>query len=173
MLAQPVLFNPRVGSTRFLSTRFLSTRLGTVSFLKYQAMSNPFRSLQYLPWTALLLSGGLTILVATALDIILLFSLSMVPAIYELYVNSLLLQFVTPVAAAYGIGALSIVLTLNFFRQIPLRADTIWALTGCVLLMLLLKSQFSAPYLFVHGPDYFSLVAIAVGAFTQGQRYWR
>lgn len=136
-------------------------------------MSNPFRSLQYLPWTTLLLSGGLTILVATAIDIVLLFGLSMVPAIYALYVNSLLLQFVAPVAAAYGIGALSIVLTLTFFRQIPLRANTIWALTGCVLFMLLMKSQLPTPHLFVHGPDYFGLVAIAVGAFTQGQRYWR
>lgn len=136
-------------------------------------MSNPFRSLQYLPWTALLLSGGLTILVATAIDIVLLFGFSMVPALRSLYVNSLLLQFVAPVAAAYGVGALSIVLTLNFFRQIPLRADTIWALTGCVLFMLLMKSQFPAPYLFVHGPNYFGLVAIAVGAFTHSQRYWR
>ena len=136
-------------------------------------MSNPFRSLQYLPWTALLLSGGLTILVATAIDIVLLFVLSMVPALYELYANLLLLQFVVPLAAAYGIGVLSIVLTLNFFRQIPLRADTIWALVGCVLFMLLLKSQLPAPYLLVHGPNYFSLVVIAVGAFTQGQRYWR
>lgn len=137
-------------------------------------MSNPFRSLQYLPWSALLLSAGLTVLVATAIDIALRSLIFSVPVIGQIFLGTALLQLVSFVAAAFGVGALAIVITLNFFRQIPLRADTIWALVACVLLILLMKSQISAiPTLFVRGPDYFSLMAIIVGAFTQGRRYWR
>ena len=69
-------------------------------------------------------------------------------------------------------GALAIVLTDSFFRQIILRADTIWALIGCVLLILLVKSWLPIPALFL-GFSYFSMMGIIVGAFTKGRRYWR
>ena len=137
-------------------------------------MANPFRSFQYLPWRSLLLSAGLTILIATALDVVLIFALQASPTAGNILLGTPLLSLLASLAAAFGIGALAIVVSLNFFRQIPLRADTMWALVACVLLILLMKSQLRAiPTLFVKGPDYFSLVTIAVGAFTQGRRYWR
>ncbi|MGB7086422.1 MAG: hypothetical protein WBD47_12775 [Phormidesmis sp.] len=137
-------------------------------------MSNPFRSFRYLPWGPLFQSAGLSVLVASALDIALQFAIVAVPAIARLFFSTPLLQLALSVAAAFGLGALAIVLTSQFFRQILLRADTIWALIGCVLLVLLVKSFIPGiPALFVRGPDYFSIMAVIVGAFTQGRHYWR
>jgi hypothetical protein len=136
-------------------------------------MSNPFRSFKYLPWSALFQSAGLTVLISMALDILLLTALAYLPqsSIANVVIAALLL--VLPFVASFGVGALAIFLASRFFRQILLRADTIWALVGCVLLFLFLKSWLpSVPSLFV-GFDYFSVMAVIVGAFTAGRRYWR
>ncbi|NJM98171.1 MAG: hypothetical protein HC800_14340 [Phormidesmis sp. RL_2_1] len=77
-------------------------------------MSNPFRSLKYLPWSALLLSAGLTVLFATAIDITLIYILASSPTIFNILNRSAVLVPVLFMAAAFGVGALSIVVTANF-----------------------------------------------------------
>ncbi|CAN5832429.1 hypothetical protein BH23CYA1_BH23CYA1_01120 [soil metagenome] len=136
-------------------------------------MRNPFRSFKYLPWFGLLQSAALTVLVATAIDILLLLAIVEVPAVASVLSAARILLVILPFAAAFGIGALSIFLTANFFRQVLLGSDTIWALVACVLLLLLLKSWLPIPALFVSGFSYFNLIGVVVGAFTQGRRYWR
>ena len=142
-------------------------------------MPNPFRSFKYLPWAVLLQSGALTVLVATALDILLIAAIALVPvgSIPSVPLTRTLLSllgFVLPLAAYFGIGALAIAITAGFFRQILLSAETIWALIGCVLLVLLLKSWLAVvPSGLVGGLDYVGVMAIVLGAFTQGRRYWR
>ncbi len=136
-------------------------------------MQNPFRSFKYLPWAGLFQSAGLTVLVATAIDILLLLAIVEVPAIARALSTVSILLFILPLAAAFGIGALSIFFTAGFFHQVILRADTIWALTGCLLLLLLIKSWLPIPALFISGFSYPSLIGVVVGAFTQGRRYWR
>lgn len=135
-------------------------------------MANPFRSFRYLPWAPLFLSAGLTVLVATAVDVALILAITSVPAIATTLSAAGILLVVFPFLVALGVGALAIVLTDSFFRQIILRADTIWALVGCVLLILLVKSWLPIPALFV-SISYFSMMGVAVGAFTKGRRYWR
>ncbi|MGB3295875.1 MAG: hypothetical protein WBB01_23065 [Phormidesmis sp.] len=135
-------------------------------------MANPFRSLRYLPWATLFLSAGLTVLVSTAIDVALILAIGSVPAIATALSAAGILLAILPFLVALGVGALAIVLTDSFFRQIILRADTIWALVGCVLLILLVKSWLPIPALFV-SLSYFSMMGIAVGAFTKGRRYWR
>lgn len=135
-------------------------------------MANPFRSLRYLPWAPLFLSAGLTVLVSTAIDVALVLAVVNVGAIAQALSTAGILLSILPFVAALGVGALAIVLTDSFFRQIILRADTIWALIGCVLLILLVKSWLPIPTLFV-SISYFSMMGVAVGAFTKGRRYWR
>lgn len=135
-------------------------------------MSNPFRSFKYLPWSALFQSSGLTVLVAMALDILLQMAFTSVPSSLSSSAIAAALLIVLPLAASFGVGALSIFFTTRFFRQILLRADSIWALVSCVLLLLFIKSWLPVPALFV-GFDYFSVMAVIVGAFTAGRRYWR
>lgn len=135
-------------------------------------MANPFRSFQYLPWAPLFLSAGLTVLVSTAVDVGLILAIENIPAIANALSAAGVLLSILPFVAALGVGALAIFLTDSFFRQILLRADTIWALVGCVLLLLLVKSWLPIPALFV-SISYFSIMGVAVGAFTKGRRYWR
>lgn len=137
-------------------------------------MSNPFRALKYLPWSTLLLSAGLTVLIATAIDILLWYAIAAAPQIGDVLLESPILQLILFVGAFFGIGALSIVVTSRFFNQVLLRANTMWALIGCVLLLLWVKSiSPGIPALFLRGLDSISLVAVVVGAFTYGKRYWR
>lgn len=136
-------------------------------------MPNPFRSFQYLPWTALILSAGLTVLVATAIDILLITALVTLPTVGKWLFEVPLLPDVLPIAAAFGVGALVFSLTLQFFHQIPLRVDTLWSLIGCVLLILLVKSWLPIPALFLGGFDVVTVMMVTTGCFTAGRRYWR
>ncbi|MEO0769814.1 MAG: hypothetical protein AAFY72_10330 [Cyanobacteria bacterium J06649_4] len=142
-------------------------------------MSNPFRSLKYFPWPDLFLSAGVTVAIATVLDFLfyqaLLYSMTTGDDInislpgFLIVIISILL----PAAVAIGIGVLSIFITARFFRQILLTAGTMWALIGCVLVLLFVRQFLPVPGVFVGGVDYFSIMGIAIGAFTYGRRYWR
>lgn len=137
-------------------------------------MHNPFRSLKYLPWSLLLLSAGLTVLVATAIDILLRVAVSMLPVLAGLLLSSPLIPMILTIAVPFGVGALAIFLTRQFFHQIPLRADTIWALVGCVSLILLGKDWLPMiPALFLRGFGLTTILMVAVGGFTASRRYWR
>ena len=136
-------------------------------------MSNPFRSFRYLPWSALLLSAGLTVLVATAIDILIRMAIALIPAFGRLIVSIPLLELVLKLAAPFGVGALAVYFTLQFFSQILLRADSIWALIACVLLIWLIKNWLPIPALFLRGFDIVTVMMVTVGSFTAGRRYWR
>lgn len=136
-------------------------------------MSNPFRSFQHLPWSALLLSAGLTVLVATAIDILFGMAIAFIPTFGRLIISLPLLSQVLAIAAPFGVGALAIYLTLQFFSQILLRTDTIWSLIGCVLLILLIKNWLPIPSIFLRGFNIVTVMMVTVGSFTAGRRYWR
>lgn len=142
-------------------------------------MADPFRSLKFLPWQMLLQSAAVTIAIATVLDYLLLQGLILV--VRSLAQNATIsfplailsfLNFLAPLAAAYGIGALAIFITARFFREIFLRANTIWALVGCVILFYWIRTLLPVPGYFMQ-TDTFSIVAIALGAFFSSKRYWR
>ncbi len=137
-------------------------------------MSNPLRPLQYLPWSVLFQSAAVVVAIATVADFGISFAIvkwvqtqssSVVQAI------STLLFFAT-LAAAYGIGVLSLLVTERFFREIVLTAQTLWALIGCVVLLYWLRTLLPVPGLFMQ-VDIYSIVLIALGVFFTGKRYWR
>ncbi len=136
-------------------------------------MPNPFRSFQYLPWVALMQSAGLTVLVATALDMLTGTVLVSLPTVGRPLLGIPLFSMVLPIAAAFGVGALAFFLTRQFFNQIPLRTDTLWSLIACVLLVLFVKSWLPVPSLFLRGFDVITMVMVTTGCFTAGRRYWR
>ncbi|MEO1620279.1 MAG: peptide chain release factor 1 [Cyanobacteria bacterium J06632_3] len=142
-------------------------------------MSNPFRSLKYLPWSELFLSAGVTVAIATVLDylfyLLLLASTTTGEGISIALPAALtvLITLLLPAIVSVGIGVLSIFITARFFRQIILTAGTMWALIGCVLVLLFVRQFLPIPGVFVGGVDYFSMMGIVVGAFTYGRRYWR
>ena len=137
-------------------------------------MPNPFQSMRYLPWLTLLLSAGLTILVATAIDILVFFAIAEVPIIGRLLLGYDFLQLVLTILVPCAIGGLALFFTEQFFTQIVLSKETIWALVGCLLLILWLKTWLPMiPALLLPGVNIVTILMLAVGCFTAGRRYWR
>lgn len=139
-------------------------------------MRNPLWRLKSLPWIPLLQNALLTVLLATVLDIALVFIVS---ALFELWpegtsialqggVVALLLQF----AAAGGIGALAVILMERIFRQVVLDAAVMWALVACLALVLYLKGWLPIPT-FLVGISYVQFVGLLLGLFSQGRSHWR
>ncbi|MEL7223660.1 MAG: hypothetical protein AAF810_19005 [Cyanobacteria bacterium P01_D01_bin.36] len=136
-------------------------------------MANP---LKYLPWSVLLQSAAVTIAIATIADYGLLWVVSKwaesQPVLARQVVSSTI--FFALLAAAYGIGALALLITERFFREIVLTAETLWALIGCVVLIYwvrtLLISQVPGLLMQV---DIYNIVLITLGVFFTGKRYWR
>lgn len=137
-------------------------------------MSNPFRSLKYLPWSILFQSAAVTIAIATVLDYGLSWGVtqwaetqpeSALPAILSgLFVVTLL--------ASYGIGALVLLITERFFREVVLSAETLWALIGCVIALYWLRTLIPVPGLLMQ-MDLYNITLISLGCFFTGKRYWR
>lgn len=134
--------------------------------------------MKYLPWAELFQSAFVTIVITVVLDFLLWLALFEIATNteFEIPLPQVLLPLIAllvPAAVSLGIGALAVVITERFFRQVMLRAGTLWALVGCVLVVLFLRGFLPVRSLLVGGIDYFSIVGIAVGAFTYGRRYWR
>lgn len=136
------------------------------------------RPLKYLPWNSLFLSASVTMAVVTVIDHLLYLGLltlfrseSPILAVVPLPIASLLQQ-IAPVAAGFGVGALALIITIRFFPEIPLRADTMWALNGCLIPLLFVKVLLPIDGLLVY-PEVLSVAMMIVGVFVVGKRYWR
>ena len=153
----------------------IGTRSGRLrQYRRTAPMTNPFQSLKYLPWYTLLLSAGLTVLVTTALDVLLFFAIMYVPGAGRLLLGNAFLQLVITIAVPCALGGLAIFFTEQFFPQLRLNKETIWALIGCLLLILWLKTFLPMiPAILLPGINLITILLLAVGSFTAGRRYWR
>ena len=139
-------------------------------------MRNPLWRLKSLPWIPLLQNALLTVLLATVLDIALVFILGTLinvwpegtSLVFQGGVVQLLLQF----AAGGGVGALAVILMERVFRQIILDAAVLWALVGGLVLVLFIKGILPIPTLLVD-LSYIQFVGMLLGLFSQGRRHWR
>jgi len=140
-------------------------------------MANPFRSLQYLPWSDLLKSAVVTITIAAGIDYLLIIGLSTLArssAAAAIPNGALfLVAAILPLAAYFALGALAVVVTSSLFRQVILTANTMWALVGCLILVLFVRSLLPIPGLLFGGVSYLAIMGIAIGTFVYGRRYWR
>jgi len=137
-------------------------------------MSNPLRPLKYLPWSLLFQSAAVTVAIATLLDYGLSWGIdqwaqTQPDAVLRGLIAAL---FFMTLAAAYGTGALALVITERLFREVRLTAETIWALIGCVVLLYWLRTLLQVPGLFM-SVSLYTIVLIALGAFFTGKRHWR
>lgn len=139
-------------------------------------MRNPLWRVKTLPWVPLIQNALLTVLLATVLDIALRFlvaGLSNVwpqgtSAVLQGGLVGLLLQFMI----AGGVGALAVILMERVFRYVRLDAATLWALVGCLALVLWVKSWLPIPA-FLVGLSYTQFVGLMLGLFSQGRSHWR
>lgn len=139
-------------------------------------MRNPIWRLKTLPWVTLLQNAALTVVLATVLDVGLLLLLGALwqvwPSVENLVLENALVGSGLALLAAAGIGALAVVLMERLFRWVRLDGGTLWALVGCLALLLFIKSQLPIPSLLV-GFSQPQIIALLVGLFTKGRSHWR
>lgn len=129
--------------------------------------------MKYLPWLPLFQSAGLTVLAATAIDILIGITLSYLPQLGRMLVGTPFLFLALSLAASFGVGALGLFFTQQFFHEVRLGTNTIWALVACLAVALIVKSLLSfIPTLFLSGFSLQTVMLVAVGCFTVGRRHW-
>lgn len=112
-------------------------------------------------------------LVATAIDVLLVLAIVRVPDLGNLLLSYSFLQLIITMLVPCAVGGLAIFFTEQFFTQILLGRETIWALVGCLLLILWIKTWLPIPALLLGGVNAITILLVAVGSFTAGRRYWR
>jgi CBS domain containing-hemolysin-like protein len=109
-----------------------------------ETMSNPLRSLKFLPWLELLQIAALTTLIAKVVDLV----------------------------VAYGfINSQALSRLFDLFLRLSINANILWALVACFFLTLWLAGLVP-PSLFVNLSET-SFIAVLLGIFWQGRCYWR
>lgn len=136
-------------------------------------MRDPIQVLKSLPWVTLLQNAGLTVGIATVVDVGLSWLVSYGVAMQVVPAPLLgLLGIVLALGMAFGVGALSILVTERLFPRLGLNTATLWALVACLALMLYLRTWLPIGGLFL-GLDYNRVIAVMLGVFIIGRRYWR
>lgn len=138
------------------------------------AMRDPLSRLKTIPWLILLQNAALSVLAATALDLVLLQALSWLPrnGIAGLLPLLQLLFVALPFLAGFGIGGLALKLMERIFSQVYLDTATLWGMVPCLALALGLKGLLPIPGLIV-GLSYPQVVGVVLGIFLTGKRHWR
>jgi len=113
------------------------------------------------------------VLVATAIDIVLGVALAYAPPFVNLVLFNPLLSLVISLAVPFGVGALGVFFTKQFFQQVLLSTDTIWALVVCLLVVLGVKTLlWQIPAMYLDGFSVATILLVAVGCFTASKRHW-
>jgi hypothetical protein len=139
-------------------------------------MRGPLQRLATLPWLTLWQNALLTVVIAIALDILLLlasYNLWLaIPGSGRFLSSGGLFRLLLSLLAAAGIGALAVMLMERFFSHTRLDSGTLWALVGCLALLLYGYSLLPLPRLLV-GFSYPQFVGLLLGLFSKGRRHWR
>ncbi len=133
---------------------------------------NPWEQLKRLPWLDCLKAAAATVVGVGAVDVLILQLVALSPFVEPALM--LLLRFGALVWLVTGglTGMLAVICFERLCPQTRLTAGGLWALVGCVLLGLWIKSWLPVPFLFT-GLSYVLAVGVLVGASWRGQAYWR
>ena len=137
-------------------------------------MQDPWTRLKRLPWLVLLQVAILTAIATIVLETALIASISVIPPL-ENALQLLLspnLAFFTLLAAALGVGALSVVI-LERFQRVVINAGSLWALIACLALVFWLVDLLRLFPLGLVGVARSGFVGILLGVFFKGERYWK
>jgi len=135
-------------------------------------MNNIFRQLKRLPWLPLFQTAGYTILAVFVLEFLL-----AVGQQFPIVAQATNLLFSAPLAllismsVAVGAGAIAVYLLERFQRDIFINPGVLWALVGCMMVMLLVRSLSGIPSLIPLSQPI--LIGIILGVFWRGKSYWR
>jgi hypothetical protein len=139
-------------------------------------MRDPLWRLKTLPWVPLIQNALLTVLLATLFDLALLLLLTGLINLWPdgslLVLQGGIVQLLLQFMVAGGIGALAVILLERVFRGVVLDTATLWAMVGCLALVLYLKSFLPLPT-FLVGLSYVQFVGLILGLFSRGRSHWR
>jgi len=137
-------------------------------------MRDPFWRLKLLPWRSLLQVAVLTNLLVIALELFLTLgyaqSAVLRKALFILYAPPL--GIISTVALALGVGAIAVYILERWYQEVIINTSILWALVPCLAVLLLVKSLLLGSS-FLGSFDETQLMAIIVGIFWKGRRYWR
>jgi hypothetical protein len=130
--------------------------------------------LKNFPWRSLLQSATLSNLLIAALEILLFWGVVHSPVVSNVLkmLFSPPLGVLTKVAIAIGMGALTVYWLEIWQQRFLLNSSTLWALVGCLLLGLFIKSLLPLPTFLVDLSS-LGLMGILIGVFWKGRPYWR
>lgn len=137
-------------------------------------MGDPLRSLKLLPWGSLFQVSAFTTAVVIALELILSFAIEQssiirnIGAILYRPPSNLLMTFII----AATVGALAVDFLERLFPKMRITGGILWALIPCLALLLGAKLLLPIPPILIDLNE-FQLMAIPVGVFWRGERYWR
>lgn len=138
-------------------------------------MNNPWRNLKLLPWRSLVQVSILTLLIAMAIDFLLILGFIQSAIIRDLLATALLSppwSTLAVAAAGIGIGALAVYLLERLYGQVLINTSILWALIFCLIIGLGLQSLLPLESVLT-GLNQTQVVGILVGVFWKGRRYWR
>ncbi|MFY7805272.1 MAG: peptide chain release factor 1 [Limnoraphis robusta] len=137
-------------------------------------MNHWMQRLKNFPWRSLLQSATLSNLLIAALEILLFWGVVHSPVVSNVLkmLFSPPLGVLTKVAIAIGMGALTVYWLEIWQQRFLLNSSTLWALVGCLLLGLFIKSLLPLPTFLVDLSS-LGLMGILIGVFWKGRPYWR
>jgi len=134
---------------------------------------DPWQRFRQQPWLPLFQVAGVTLLLATAVDILLFLGATHIPAIAQSLNLLLSISFLMPVIAGLGIGALSVHLCERWQPQLYLNLGRLWALVLCSAVCLAVKTLLPfLPHIFVW-LTYPTVLGIILGTFWRSRQHWR
>lgn len=134
-------------------------------------MPNPLQRLRYLPWGPLLWISALTMVIVFGIEMLL--GILIQVSDFERVLTLLFtppLGMVMVVAIGAGVGAIAVWLLETVRPDVVINSGVLWALVGCLLLMILVRTLIPLTALVALNQS--TLMGVVVGVFFAGRRYW-
>ncbi|MGC9526053.1 MAG: peptide chain release factor 1 [Limnospira sp.] len=137
-------------------------------------MDRLIRQLKSLPWRWLLQSAGVVIASLAAIELLLVPGFKYFPPLRRAlsFLYSPPLGMLMPVLIAIGVGVLAVYLLELWDQRFLLNAGSLWALMGCLLLALAIKSLLPVPPILID-LSRLSFIGILIGVSWKGRPYFR
>jgi hypothetical protein len=135
-----------------------------------------FNKFNQIPWSETMQVAIVTVAIVVGLEQLLLLALPGIPTpiagfIVEAIAGSNRLSFLFQLAIDGAIGALAVLIYDRWKVMIQLNANTLWALVGCLILTLFIRSALPLKII-VCELSQLSAIAILLGVFWKGRPYW-
>lgn len=136
-----------------------------------------FNQLGQLPWSPTMQVAIVTVAIVVILEQLLRLGVGLMPEamarpLVEAIVGNGPLPILVNSAIDLGIGALAVLIYGRWKVQIRLNGSILWALVGCLLLALFIRSTLPPPIL-ISDLSELSALGILLGVFWCGRPYWQ